>query len=430
MKFYKFLSLSLLLLSLSILFIACPFFPEPGDGNLKFDVLWEAPMYSVHNSYASILHENTLYVQQGSGMIAVDITDGHELWRTVGSDKVSPYSEMLLIDDYLLFVGISYGEDGKLRRDLWLMNRHTGSLVGRNKLVCPDFIPVAEWDYYFYQYDWIESYGNRIIMPIMKMMDPGHFAHLGVYEFDFNPALFTMDDDKEPIELECVYKFKERQDGQVRPIIENNIMYQYVCGSGWRGALPEGDELEDGFYYQKDVHVVAIDLVTNTVLWKVNLNICGWASSHEHLLLEDQILYIADYRGRAAIDTQNASLLYEYSGGTMGYSAYDDGILYYPFVDATLRAYRPSDGKLLWEHQPEEYIHNRETNPLFHGDRVYMVDPEGLRAYNKKTGKYYGLQESLGAPGNRIPGYIPFKDDIIYIPQTTRLLAVRLGSER
>lgn len=420
----------------SLTSFSCPLFFPPGDGNLSFEVLWETPMYSVVSRNGHVLHDDVLYIQQGSGIIAVDANTGTKIWETVGADKVGPYSQLLVIDNYLVFVGMSLDEENDLCRHLWLMNRLDGSLVGRNKLVCPDFVPVADWDFFYYEDNWILSYNNKLILPVLRMATEGTFKFLGIYEFEFSVDSFSLDNDIDPIVMEPLYSLEPRRSAWTKPIIDGNLMYTYVGGHGWRGPLPPGGDREDQrYYYQEDVKVVAINLDTKNTEWEAPMGILGDQSSTEHMILVNNILYIADYIGHAAVDVRDGSVVYENEennrfGFMRGWRTYDDGILYYPMRDATLTAVRASDGKILWSHQPEEYIHNRESNPLIWGDRVYMVDPEGLRAYNKKTGKYYGLQESLGIPGNRIPGYIPFKDDIIYIPQTDKLVAVRLGSEK
>ena len=59
-----------------------------------------------------------------------------------------------------------------------------------------------------------------------------------------------------------------------------------------------------------------------------------------------------------------------------------------------------------------------------------MADADGLRVYDKDTGEVLGIDTNLGLPGMRGQGYIPHNGDILYLPQTEKLVAVKLGSER
>lgn len=400
------------------------------EKELEFKILWTCPLHATKNAYLPLEHEGILYLPQTGGLIAVRLADGSEIWRSIGT--TSPASELLLIGDYLLFAAYSFKEPDStaLRLDLWLANRHSGELLGKNSLLEPDFVATADWQTYYFQHNWMVHYQNRVYLPLYFLPSPGRFAYLGIYSFEFDPLRFSLSDTLEPIQLRVFYPLNPRQSGRAKPVIEGSTMYLGIGGHGWRGAKPPGIPMEDGYYLQEDVRIAAVDLAktADNILWQNSPAYAGFVSGRAPLLSTADRLYYIDSSGLAVLQKNNGVMIYENPLSGMDFPVLEDDVLYAPRVDGRMTVIRASDGTLLWE--DVSGIHNRESNPVLYGDRLYIVDSDGLLVFNRADGRYIGRQSSLGTPGDRIPGYMPYLGNILYIPQTDRLLAVQLGSER
>lgn len=425
------LSRGCILVLLWVSLTGCPLFPEAQPWHYPYPrmdmgVVYEVPVdFGSGNSYHPVVYNGILYSRQRAGLAAIRLSDGTKLWENI-REGFQAWSAAVLVGEHLVFAGFTRVEDGQ-RLEMWAVDQHSGEFVGRASLQVP---PEYAHRDYFFQGGWLVARNGRVYLPLRASGEirTGGFVYLGLFSFEFSPSDFSAAGGELSLRLE--YPVSVEQNMGIHPIMDGNTMYLYLAGHGWRGRWEPGEEFqEEEHFRQESVRLVALDLSGSPAdpaereLWSTGFSHLGTSTRGHNLVRQQQDFYV--YGDDALARVRNGEVIWERSLPRHGayQLVYHDGVLYTNYIHAV----RASDGQLLWE-QPHRLI--RDSNPVLYGNRLYKVENDGLRILNRHTGEVLGLDPELGVFGPIIQGYIYSQGDILFIQQSERFLAVRLGSER
>lgn len=421
----------LLLLSFGISCTGCPF-PVPEEISEEKQILYETvfrhPIDYPYGASMVPISGGDLFASGDSGVRALSVEDGTLRWLT---PVLNPITDMVLMEDYLCFA--AYRIDQK--QHLWVLDKETGDIRGKLKISIPEDVPILYPDQPIYIFNqWMVTDGARLIFPVNYDHPSYPYRCHGIFSYELNESDLQGETETEVVIRPLVLS-SERQWVSSRPLLDGDTAYVYIGGFGTprpAGPLPEGGQ-EGYFYTQDQVKVYAVDVLTGNVLWTASPRYVGWLPFCG-VQTDGTRLFIGDASGLLALDKATGEILFErppdapVADNAIAdlFMTYSDGKLYTTRL-GKLYCFEATTGKTLWT---DENPYTRDSNPVVYGDRVYLADPEGLRAFNKNTGKRLGIDRSLSVGGYRIQGYMPYEGDMMYILRDQEIVAVRLGSEK
>lgn len=390
----------------------------PVESSIVFDEVWKTTGFAVTSSRDSLVHNGVLYLPESlrQGMCAIRLSDGVVLWRfsNIFNANTNP-----VLHEGKLYV-TSRRRSG-VPCTLWIINSENGVILGRLEL------DINSADTNLIQYEgWLALHENTLYFPISCFNDADH-GPSGIYRLDLL-SLPSYGEDPVPVAPDLFLPSGQFQRESVYPVFDEDRVFVYFGGLGWSGALPEGEELLGRKYYpQSAVRLYALTY-DGTIIWETGFDHAGEVfAGGKRLLLSDNTLFLADSSGRAAVNKVTGDLLYEKKGVSGWQRMTLENNRIYAAFDLELRCYDLATGNVLWINRHD---YTRDANPVIWKNRLYMVDSDALHVYNKNTGLLLGRERSLGIRDYRDAGYIPHVGDIMYVPKTEELVAIRLGSER
>lgn len=383
----------------------------------QIDILWKISELNVSSNFNSIIDGNLLFFA-GNSISCIDLNIGKTIWTNQDKIKVDSHLE---VNDKFVFTLEAPDLDKQEVGNITVLNKKTGERVGIivPSILCFDYgdkaVQFSEW--------WVEEYKNNLYIPI-RSRDIN--IDSGIYKIDLNEL--TMDAlNKSYVQPELILKITEKQRISSRPVFDKNRAYFYVGGSGPL-YVEGGYHLYENCYTQDVVRMLCTDLKGN-IFWDRGFEYIGCVvGGNNNFKLVDNTLYIADSSGIAAIKNKTGEVIFEkkieYDSGSLGveYLEYSNKKIVYSFNNY-LKCSNSRNGKVIWEFDTK---YTNSTNPIIYGNIVYNVDPDALRGFNIKNGKKVYENTSLGISGYRTVGYIPHKDDVIYIMKTNEIIAVKI----
>ena len=115
--------------------------------------------------------------------------------------------------------------------------------------------------------------------------------------------------------------------------------------------------------------------------------------------------------------------MWEQSGFTSSDRLVLEGKKLYSTCDVSLNCFNADTGALQWQYNSSFTL---DSNPIIWKGRVYSVMADALRVFDAGNGKLLFTNSDWGLPGYRVQGYIPQQDNIIYLPKTNEIIALRL----
>jgi len=250
------------------------------------------------------------------------------------------------------------------------------------------------------------------------------------YHVKFNRLnLKTLSMERENIQSitpEVLYTYTNASLMRTEPVFEKEYIYLHLGEAG--SKVPDDQpKTQQSQYHQGDIKLLKMDLQGN-LLWETGFEHTGWigdASKALTLFKEDQ-LFLPTYFGAALVDKNTGEVIYDKPGHYCSGRMTLEGDYAYMTGWQSLNCVYVPTGEIIWTHDIE---FTRNCKPILYGDRVYVVDSDALRVYNKKTGELRGVNYNLGVPGYRSQGVMPYIDDILYILQTEQIVAIRMEGD-
>lgn len=402
-----------LVIILGLVLISCenPFAPK--EEKPFADVVWKTSGYGNDGTQNGVLSDGVFYQPEViyGGISATRVSDGKILWQ-IGK-KFLASSNVVVSGELLYIFSDAYHGDGiDVEAYLWVLNKNTGVVIARVTLAWSKVIKQAEWWLAYNQgylyFNCTDDQFNPTVRGIFRLAETdielsGEVEQARTVSLFLNATLY--------------------QRPSVRPLFENDRVYVYVGGSGWRGPLPEGETLIPGYYPQEEVQVLCLNL-DGTEIWKTGLQHAGdVAGSSDILVMDDTRLYLGDWSGRACLNKADGSLVWEQPGASVGWRLVLDGKKLYSICDVSVYCFNAETGSLQWQYDSSFSL---DSNPIVWKGNVYCVMADALRVFDAKNGKLLFTNKEWGIPGYSLQGFVPRQDDMIYIPRTNDMIALRL----
>jgi len=146
-------------------------------------------------------------------------------------------------------------------------------------------------------------------------------------------------------------------------------------------------------------------------------------SGAEKFILSGNHLYLGDWSGRACLNKADGSIVWE----QVGYTADDRLVLagnqLFSTGSTNVYCFDAATGNQLWQYNT---TYSADSNPILWDGRLYCVMADALRVFNPKNGKVLYENKDWGLPGSRAQGFIPQLDDMIFLPFSDEIVALRL----
>ena len=401
--------LSLLLLLIS----GCPFLSGNSQSQTNYypDIIWNGDNdYYITNHLDSRMDEEILYTPEFSttGLSATDLDTGKLLWRN--SEYYGFETKPVCWGDYVICLLDS-------KPDLVFYNKKTSEISGKVN------IQSIEGSAHFPQQGyWLKLIENDLYIGCLLTYNDYTEISNRLYRISLNDFSLPSIQEQE-IQAELLINYQKNGTLRVEPLIENNRIYVYFGGAGRK--IPEDQSPKNlSEHHQSDLSVGCYNL-EGTLIWSTPLKKCGWIGGGTEVIqfFNDDKLFLTGADGIALLDKNTGETIYEKScDGGWEYITIDGDYAYVPLFNY-LKCFHIPTGELVWEHQN---LYTRDCKPVIYGDHVYVVDSDALRKFDKRTGKLLGVNEKLGVPGYRSQRYMPHRDDILYILQRERIVAIRM----
>lgn len=391
-----------------------------------FDIVWKTPVTGLSGNYSSVIEGNILYyVDQGLESLdyscevsAIDLNSGNKIWQNINIDH--KIGSNIAINEEDIFVIDNPNEETREIGGIIVIDKKTGVKKGyiQPSNLFFDYddkaVQIKEW--------WVAEHKGFLYFPVdsrdVNVMS-GYYR-ISLDSINLNPSK------KSYIKPELVLNITKKQRISTKPLFEGDRAYFYIGGAG--PLYIENDyHLFENCYTQDVVRMVCIDLEGN-IIWDRGFDYLGAVvGAGYNFKLDNNILYAADTSGVAAVNKNTGELLFEqstdYDQGSFGvdYLTYSNGKIFY-CMDNYLKCSDATSGKLLWEFNTG---YTNMTNPIVFGDLVYNLDQSALRAFNIHTGNIVYQNEDLSI-SLRLPGYIPHKDNVIYIMDNYEIIALKM----
>lgn len=389
----------------------CP--SEPAEEEPFADVVWQTSGYGIDGCENGILSDGVLYQPEGwyGGISATRVSDGKLLWQI--GQKFSAKSNVVVSGERLYIFSCAIHEDGIDVEDyLWVLNKESGTVMARVTLTGSPVLHQSE--------GWVALYKGYLYFPCTD--DVFNPTVDGIFRMAETDIELSGDTDQTR-SVSLFLDVTQYQRPSVRFLFENDRVYVYLGGAGWRGRLPEGETLIPGYYPQDAVQVLCLNL-DGTEIWKTGLQYAGRVSgANDVLLMDDTRLYLGDWSGRACLNKADGSLVWEQSGFTSSDRLVLEGKKLYSTCDVSLNCFNAETGALQWQFNSSFTL---DSNPIIWKSRVYCVMADALRVFEAGNGKLLFTNSDWGLPGYRVQGFIPYQDNIIYLPKINEITALRL----
>lgn len=280
--------------------------------------------------------DNVVYVSYGQGVLAIDVTEGSEIWSYRPVDvggNVQLFAEPSVVD-HSIVVG-DYGDSGGFlnpRITVGIYGLNDANVEGSGLSATPDEV----WRNN-------ESAEDRIIASPLQV---GDVAYVGTAD----NIMMAINQSAGGAEI---WKFETGKPVWARPVYNDNVLYM--------GSM-------DGLAY-------ALNAEDGSEMWSKDL---GGAVS-ANLVYENELLYVNSYNQSAnALNPTNGEVVWtiETVGAVWGASAVSGEELYVVDLSGTVYAVNALTGAVRWT---KELGHLVQAGPTIGDDIVYIVtagDPE------------------------------------------------------
>ncbi len=410
------LNFTVLILCL-LLITGCPFLnivtnrDDQSETNYYPEIIWKKDNnYDITNHLDSLMDGSILYTPEFStnGMSATDLSTGELLWRN--SELYGFKTKPVCWNDYIICFRDS-------RPDLVFYNKKTGEIVAKastQSIEGSSSFPL--------QGKRIKSIDDDIfITGVITYNDYTQISNR-LYKISLK-GLTIPNTEEQEVKAELLFDYQKNGTFRVKPLFEDNRIYTYFGGAGRK--VPEDQSPKNlSEHHQSDLSVACYSIDGN-LIWNTPLEKCGWIGISQEVLqfFNGDKLFLTGADGVALLDKATGDIIYEKScDGGWEYITIDGDYAYVPWCNY-LKCFHIPTGELVWE---DQNLYTRDCKPIIYGDHVYVVDSDALRKFDKRTGKLLGVNENLGVPGYRSQRYMPHRDDILYILQRERIVAVRM----
>ena len=389
--------------------LGCSLFAEKTPATWQPDILWELEGFDYIGSPPSRLdYKNNLLLLPGfdtSGLNCVDISKGTLNWNN--SDYGFFDTQPVIWNNYVIITS-----DSNADANIIFYNKETGEIAGKYAVTQMKDTTKINFDY------WAKVVNNIFYFTIHSY--DKSIAKTGVYSINLSALTFNSEESID-IEPDLFAGAGDYQRCFTAPVFDEDTVYVYKDGAGV--LVEDGTELEQGEYYQSHVELTAYNY-EGEIQWTTGFDYCGSASLGAHQMQSyGDYLFIADWSGMALVRKEDGEILYEKPGMWCGGFFTIEGDYAYTTVYFSLYRIHIPSGNIEWS---DMINFTRDSKPVVYKDKLYVVDSDALRCYNKKNGELLGVNEDLGVPGYRVQWYIPYIGNTLYIPQMEKIVAIRM----
>lgn len=386
------------------------------------DIAWETSGYGNDGNFDGCLGNGVLYQPEAyvAGISATRIADGNRLWQI--TDKFKPKTEPIISGERLYIFSEAVNTEFKNTKPyLFVFNKNTGTIVARVTLTEEPGSGQGRWWLACYQ-GWVyfcyyTNYNTPTQVISISRLQESAIQEIGDVEQLINPSLFLQTSSPFQIPADKILFDKDR-------------CFVFFSGIGWRGPLPEGLSMTDGYYPQEAIRVVCTDL-DGVVQWESNLKYTGNGMGGTHrLVMNNDRLFIADWSGAACLEKSNGNVVWESAGMfcairfvLKGNRLFSSGYKPEGPDAGSLYCLNADTGAIVWSQSTRFSL---DSNPIIMHERVYSVMSDALRVFNKDTGELLYENKDWGIPGYRSQGYVPQEGNIIYLPRENDIIALKL----
>ncbi|QEN03536.1 hypothetical protein EW093_02080 [Thiospirochaeta perfilievii] len=397
----------------------CSYYPIKGSSNNTFEPIIVKQMdnnYNNTNLYESLLVVDVLYISEvlDNGLSKTNLTTGELLWR---NSEVDPSTNPALWEGFIVSLVYTVYEEEQ-DYNLYFTDQNTGEIIYKFRF--KDMMDNPEVGLNGY---WSVIHNNKLYFSTCDTSNSFSDEAIKLSMVDISELDFT-NSEPDAIVPEVILQ-GSRLDSLFRTQPLFNVDGMYILSGGAGSSIPEDQEVtETSDYHQSDIKLYALDNEYNK-LWERGFEYAGWVGANAYHLqfYDEDYLYLATSDGAALIDKNTGTIIYERVGNYSSNYTTIDGEYGYSTIYGFLKCVHIPTGDIIWN---DEIKYTRDCKPVVYGNKLYVVDSDALRVYNKKTGQLLGKNEDLGVPGYRWQGYMPYNNDILHILQTEKIVSIRM----